>query len=151
MAASPIGADTNPDAKVKQLIAENQIMVFSKSYCPFCNAAKTIFEGKSMDYTAFEIDLEADGPAIQDALQRLTGQRTVPNIFIKTEHIGGHDAISALDRSGGLAKLIPEDSAGADIAMLVNLGFDRARVLEALKSAGGDHDAALDILLTGAE
>ncbi|THC98349.1 hypothetical protein EYZ11_002210 [Aspergillus tanneri] len=46
-------------------------------------------------YRAVELDLLDDGSAIQDALQELTSQRTVPNIFIKQKHIGGNSDLQA--------------------------------------------------------
>ena len=50
-----------------------------------------------------DIDKRKDGPEIQDFLQSRTGQRTVPNIFIGGEHVGGNDDIQKLNKSGELA------------------------------------------------
>lgn len=48
----------------------------------------------------------ANGAAIQDYLQQLSGQRTVPNIFIKGQHLGGCDDLFAAKSSGKLEKLL---------------------------------------------
>lgn len=47
-----------------------------------------------------------DGTSIQAELANMTGQRTVPNVFINQNHIGGFDMISSLDSKGELVKLI---------------------------------------------
>ena len=51
-------------------------------------------------------NLLANGAAIQDYLQKKSGQRTVPNIFINEEHIGGCDDLFAAKSSGKLDKLL---------------------------------------------
>lgn len=50
-----------------------------------------------------------DGPAIQDALEEITGQRSVPNIFIKQKHIGGNSELQA--RKAELPALLKEAGA----------------------------------------
>ncbi|PVU95582.1 hypothetical protein BB561_001726 [Smittium simulii] len=75
------------------LIQKNSTMVFSKSYCPFCNTAKKALSQHKYDFKALELDLEPNGDKIQAQLQALTGQTTVPNIFINQKHIGGCDAL----------------------------------------------------------
>jgi glutaredoxin 3 len=47
-----------------------------------------------------------DGAAIQDALEELTSQRSVPNIFIAQKHIGGNSDLQA--RKAELPKLLKE-------------------------------------------
>jgi len=94
----------DPTSKINQLIRENPVVIFSKSWCGYSKTAKRLLDehlGKG-NYTAVELDRETDGDDMQDALQRMSGQRTVPNIFIGTEHIGGCDNLLALDRSNSL-------------------------------------------------
>ena len=47
-----------------------------------------------------------NGPAVQDVLQAISGQRTVPNVFINGQHIGGCDKVVAMYSSGELARLL---------------------------------------------
>jgi glutaredoxin 3 len=89
---------------VKQEIAANDVVVFSKSYCPYCKKTKELFNDLKVDATIFELNEMDDGADIQDALLDLTGQRTVPNVFIKGEHIGGNDACQAAAKAGSLQK-----------------------------------------------
>lgn len=85
--------------KAQKLIDENAVMVFSKSYCPYCNNTKRILDGLNAKFKAVELNQEADGDEIQAALAKISGQRTVPNIFIGQKHIGGNSDLEALDRN----------------------------------------------------
>ncbi|KAF2125915.1 glutaredoxin [Dothidotthia symphoricarpi CBS 119687] len=76
--------------KVQSIIDENAVAVFSKSYCPYCRQAKQLLSDSGAKFFAIELDQVDDGSAIQSALGDLTGQTTVPNIFIAQQHIGGN-------------------------------------------------------------
>ncbi|ORY92154.1 thioredoxin-like protein [Syncephalastrum racemosum] len=89
-----------------KIIAENKVAVFSKSYCPYCKRAKDLLDQLKIEYYAIELDVEADGAAIQAYLQELSGQRTVPNIFINGKHVGGCDDLFEAKSSGKLQQLL---------------------------------------------
>ncbi|ESK89706.1 glutaredoxin [Moniliophthora roreri MCA 2997] len=93
---------------VESAIQDNKVTVFSKSYCPYCKSAKSLlrtnFPGVSVK--VFELDELDEGSDIQSYLAEKTGQRTVPNIFINKQHIGGNDAVQALHKKAGLAPLV---------------------------------------------
>ncbi|RYP64720.1 hypothetical protein DL769_006568 [Monosporascus sp. CRB-8-3] len=93
-AASP-EAMSAAKTKAQKIIDENGVAVFSKSYCPYCNATKRLLDSVGAKYYALELDQVSDGSEIQDALQEMSGQRTVPNIFINRKHIGGNSDIQA--------------------------------------------------------
>lgn len=82
--------------KAQSLIDENAVMVFSKSYCPYCRASKKTLQSAGAQFKVYELNEESDGSAIQDALEELSGQRTVPNIFFGKKHIGGNSDLDAL-------------------------------------------------------
>ncbi|GJJ78961.1 glutaredoxin 3 [Entomortierella parvispora] len=92
--------------KVDAIIAENAVVVFSKSYCPYCTKAKNLLAQLGVKAYIIELDNEETGAAIQAYLLELTGQRTVPNIFISQKHIGGCDDLFKLEKSGELKTLI---------------------------------------------
>mmetsp|Transcript_21712 Transcript_21712/g.29839 ORF Transcript_21712/g.29839 Transcript_21712/m.29839 type:complete len:129 (-) Transcript_21712:41-427(-) len=97
-----------PLSLVKGVISETPVLVFSKSYCPFCTKTKNAFEKAGIPYTLVELDHVKRGPEIQAALTKLTGQRTVPNVFIGKQHIGGaSDTLEGL-ASGKLGPLLKE-------------------------------------------
>ncbi len=84
------------------------LVLFTKSYCPFCDASKQALDKLGAEYAFFDLDKMADGSTIQDALQELTGQRTVPNNFINRKHIGGNSDLQNLLRQGKLVPLLKE-------------------------------------------
>jgi glutaredoxin 3 len=90
----------------KTEIASNKVVVFSKSSCPFCKKTKALFDAKKVDYMLYELNQMDDGAAIQDALLDISGQRTVPNVFINGEHLGGNSEVQAANDSGKLDELL---------------------------------------------
>lgn len=81
-----------------------QIVIYTKSYCPYCVKAKRLFQGKGLDYT--EIDVENNATLLQEMLSKSLGSKTVPQIFFGDKHIGGCDDLYALEESGELDKII---------------------------------------------
>ena len=67
---------------------------------------KTLLQSLNQDYKVIELDQIPKGSAIQNGLQELTGQRTVPNVFINGKHIGGNSDIQALHSQGKLKPLL---------------------------------------------
>ncbi|PHU27611.1 Glutaredoxin [Capsicum chinense] len=98
-------------AKAKEIVSANPVVVFSKTYCPFCVSVKDLLAKLGVSFKAVELDSEKDGSEIQAALVEWTGQRTVPNVFIVGKHIGGCDATTALHRDGKLVPLLTEAGA----------------------------------------
>jgi glutaredoxin 3 len=89
------------------MIIETFIMIieiYSSKRCPFCHRAKALLNEKGVSYTEFFID---DDPALADeSIRRSNGRRTVPQIFIENDHIGGYDELAALDRQGRLDAIL---------------------------------------------
>lgn len=84
-------------AKVSNYISSSKVFVASKSYCPYCASTKKLLNGLgAKDVVVLELDNLEDGGEIQDALLEITGQRTVPNVFIGGKHIGGNSDVQAL-------------------------------------------------------
>ncbi|PLB46844.1 putative glutaredoxin [Aspergillus steynii IBT 23096] len=81
--------------KAQTLINENGVVVFSKSYCPYCNESKKLLNSLGAKFATVELDQLNDGAALQDALQEISSQRTVPNIFIQQKHLGGNSDLQA--------------------------------------------------------
>eukprot|EP00287_Rhodomonas_sp_CCMP768_P012167 CAMPEP_0196728618 /NCGR_PEP_ID=MMETSP1091-20130531/9243_1 /TAXON_ID=302021 /ORGANISM="Rhodomonas sp., Strain CCMP768" /LENGTH=166 /DNA_ID=CAMNT_0042071389 /DNA_START=14 /DNA_END=514 /DNA_ORIENTATION=+ len=89
-------------------IDSNKVMMFSKTYCPFCTKAKTTLDNLGVKYEVMELDKRDDGAEIQDAMVEITGGRSVPRVFIGGQFIGGGDDVAAKGRSGELQKLLKE-------------------------------------------
>jgi len=94
---------------VEAAIADHKVAVFSKSWCPYCKKAKATLKElvpNDEDVKILELDELEDGDAIQAYLLEKTGQRTVPNVFVAKQHVGGNDAVQAAKSSGQLKKLL---------------------------------------------
>ncbi|KAJ6965737.1 glutaredoxin-like [Populus alba x Populus x berolinensis] len=99
--------------KAKELVSTNSVVVFSKTHCPFCVKVKELLNQLGAKYTAVELDTEKDGSDIQSALLEWTGQRTVPNVFIGGNHIGGCDKTTGMHQEGKLVPLLADAGAVA--------------------------------------
>ncbi|CAM6121639.1 unnamed protein product [Calypogeia fissa] len=97
--------------KAQALVSENPVVVFSKSYCPYCRKVKELLTNLGAKQKVIELDIESDGNEIQAALGGWTGQRTVPSVFIGGKHIGGCDDTVAKNKSGTLVPLLKEAKA----------------------------------------
>ncbi|KAK4760308.1 hypothetical protein SAY87_005201 [Trapa incisa] len=111
--------------KAQDIVSTNPVVVFSKTYCPFCVEVKKLLSGLGADYKAIELDKEKDGGEVQAALAQWTGQRTVPNVFIGGNHIGGCDDTTALHNQGKLVPLLTQ--AGAVKANLCSLALVKGK------------------------
>lgn len=106
--SSPEDMDQLEETKqmVEKLIDSDEIVIFSKTTCPYCKSAKGVFDTLQYKYTAVELDKRADGHAIQNILEQMTGARTVPRIFVQGECLGGCSDIKELYNSGKLAEIL---------------------------------------------
>ena len=95
-----------PQVRVNTLIQDHDVMVFSKSMCPFCLQVKAALQEMQLPFHAVELDTISEGASMQQFLLEKTGQRTVPNVFIKGNHVGGCDDTLAALRSGKLQSLL---------------------------------------------
>lgn len=76
-----------------------EVIIYTTPICPYCVRAKHLLQKKGVQYR--EVDISRD-PAERLALMERTQRRTVPQIFINGEHIGGCDELYALERAGQL-------------------------------------------------
>ena len=78
--------------------------MYSSSYCPYCTNAEKFLFGKGFDVT--EKILVDENPEELQKMMKITGKRTVPQIFIDNIYIGGFEELRALDLSGELDKIL---------------------------------------------
>lgn len=84
------------------------VEIYTWSTCPFCIRAKQLLNRKGVDYTEYEID--GDEAARDRMVERGTnGKRSVPQIFINDQHIGGSNDLYRLERQGELDVLLSQD------------------------------------------
>ena len=80
------------------------VEIYTTQTCPSCHAAKRLLTKKGVAFT--EIDVGRD-PSLRDAMtSRANGGRTVPQIFIGNQHVGGCDDLHALDHDGKLDPML---------------------------------------------
>jgi glutaredoxin 3 len=78
--------------------------MYSTAVCPFCIRAERLLLARGVGaIDKLRVDLD---PALRDEMIRVTGRRTVPQIFFDDMHIGGYEDLAALDREGRLVSLI---------------------------------------------
>ncbi len=85
-------------------MAAKQVEIYTWRTCPFCIRAKALLDNKGVEYTEYAID--GDEAARSTMAEKTGGKRSVPQIFIEGDHIGGCDDLHALDRKGELDPLL---------------------------------------------
>ncbi|BFG03662.1 glutaredoxin-C4 [Drosophila madeirensis] len=95
----------SPQAQfVHETISAHKVVIFSKSFCPYCSMAKEQFRKLNVNATVIELDQRADGNEIQEVLGEMTGARTVPRCFIDGKFVGGGTDVKRLYDQGILQK-----------------------------------------------
>lgn len=105
-------SSSNTQEYVKDKIEASDVVVFAKSYCPFCKKTRQLLTNLHMEQTwsldIIDIDTMEKGQQIQAELLNQTGQKTVPNIFIAGQHVGGNNDLQELYRSGELEQRLAD-------------------------------------------
>ena len=81
-----------------------KVEIYTWRSCPFCIQAKQLLKSKGVDFIEYSID--GDEAARSQMQKRANGRRSVPQIFINDQHIGGCDDLYELDDRGRLDSLL---------------------------------------------
>lgn len=84
-------------------MGQPSILVYATRTCPYCVAARALLQSKGVQWREVLVDAE---PEERAKMEERSGRRTVPQIFIGEQHIGGFDDLQALDQAGGLDPLL---------------------------------------------
>jgi glutaredoxin 3 len=80
------------------------IKMYCTAVCPYCSMAEKLLNKRGVtDIEKIRVDLD---PIQREEMMRITGRRTVPQIYIGDRHVGGFDDLSALDAGGELEPLL---------------------------------------------
>lgn len=80
-----------------------EVVMYIKTWCPYCKKVKALFDSKQVAYQAVDVEEETQ---IFENIKAQTGKKTVPQVFIDSEFVGGCDDVHALNDTGELdAKL----------------------------------------------
>jgi glutaredoxin 3 len=80
------------------------IVIYTKSWCPYCHEAKALLKAKSAPFEEIGVDGDRAGQAAMAA--KAGGRSTVPQIFIGDRHVGGCDELHGLEEAGELDLLL---------------------------------------------
>jgi len=80
-----------------------KIEIYTKTWCPYCRRAKAMLKSLGLDYTDYDI---TDNEDLQQEMVERSGKKSIPQIFINDEKVGGYDNLIELVSSGGLDDLI---------------------------------------------
>lgn len=82
-----------------------RVKMYTTRWCPYCIAARELLERLGVAYE----DIDVGGnPELRAEMERLSGRRTVPQIWIGSRHVGGFDDMDELHRRGLLEPLLAE-------------------------------------------
>tara|TARA_Y100000766_G_scaffold222453_1_gene194757 strand:- start:594 stop:848 length:255 start_codon:yes stop_codon:yes gene_type:complete len=82
----------------------SKVEIYTWQYCPFCIRAKSLLEKKNINFTEYKID--GDDNAREKMSERANGRRSLPQIFINNEGIGGCDDLYELETNNKLDGLL---------------------------------------------
>jgi glutaredoxin 3 len=81
-----------------------KVLMYCTAVCPYCVRAEHLLHSKGVEQIEkIRVDLQ---PELRDAMTQRTGRRTVPQIYIGDQHVGGYDDLAALNHAGELDKLL---------------------------------------------
>ena len=84
-----------------------EILIYSSQFCPYCvNAEKLLLNKGIKNIKKIMVD---ENPSYMDEMIKITGEKTVPQIFIGDKHIGGFEKLRSINNYGNIDKIILED------------------------------------------
>ena len=84
------------------------ITLYTTRFCPYCIRARSLLDEKKVAYTDIAVD---EQPRLRQDMMERSGRRTVPQIWIGEQHVGGFDDLWRLERQGSLDELLERASA----------------------------------------
>lgn len=100
------GASQLADDFVADAVSGASVVLFTKTSCKYCSATKDLLNKLAVSYTDVNAEVLENAADVRAALERKTGQTTVPNIFIGGRHVGGNAELQAAHKSGALADML---------------------------------------------
>ena len=81
----------------------SEVVMYCTRFCPYCISADRLLNSKGVPVSKIGVDAD---PEMWRKMEKISGRRTVPQIFIGDYHVGGYDDLAALDRAGELDPLL---------------------------------------------
>lgn len=84
------------------------VLVYVSRYCGWCTRALALLEAKGVTPEVISVDTDRE---LRSEMEKRSGRRTVPQVFVGDRHIGGFDDLRALDTAGQLDALLRDEQA----------------------------------------
>ena len=92
-------------------MADPEILIYGTEYCSYCTAARMLLKKKGLDFEDVLVSADADK---RREMEERSGRKTVPQIFINGEAIGGFDELYSLEQDGRLDDILGRPSPAAN-------------------------------------
>ena len=83
-----------------------EVKIYATRFCPYCTAARSLFAQLRVPFTEISVD---GNRQLREEMTRLSGARTVPQIWVGEQHVGGFTELRALHHNGELQQLLASD------------------------------------------
>jgi len=81
-----------------------RVRMYSTGFCGYCQRAEALLKARGVqDIEKLRVDQD---PGLLAEMVQKTGRRTVPQVFINDQHVGGYDDLAEIDRKGSLRDLL---------------------------------------------
>ncbi len=84
-----------------------EVKIYSSDLCGYCRAAKRLLQSKGLEFNEINVDGE---PEVREQMIHESGRKTVPQIWLGNQHIGGYTDLAELDQSGELDQMLAGQS-----------------------------------------
>ena len=91
---------------VSSEVKNAKVVIFSKTWCPYCTQVKAVFKKIGQPFEAVELDKAKNGNAIHAQVKAVVGKTSVPQVFVGGAHLGGCDDTQAAAKNGTLQKML---------------------------------------------
>ncbi|CAB9529754.1 Glutaredoxin-2, mitochondrial [Seminavis robusta] len=106
---------------MESIFTSNDIVVVSKTSCPYCKAVKALLT-EELNLTPKILEVNVEGPAALEYAKSITGISTVPQVFVENKFVGTHDDVMSLDAKGQLEPLVKKFMKGPRKAKTASSG-----------------------------
>lgn len=89
------------------ILMSKAVTLYTTRFCPYCIRARSLLDEKKVAYTDIAVD---EQPRLRQEMMERSGRRTVPQIWIGEQHVGGFDELWLLERQGSLDELLERAS-----------------------------------------
>lgn len=98
------------------------VEIYCTALCPFCKLTRALFEKKRIKYTQYQID---KNEVVRAEMELRSGRKTVPQIFINKQHVGGWENLSRLEKEKQLDSLLGKKESGNSVMRLLKNGGEK--------------------------